>query len=70
MVTIGNGKKTIMKICSKCFREFDEREDTNYHPPVELGNIFMEDTVDADSADLCLECREELGMLNIAGFRM
>ncbi len=57
-----------MKICSKCFREFNEREDTDYNPAVALGDIFLEHTAGANGADLCPECREELGMLNLMGF--
>jgi len=57
-----------MKICSKCFGEFNEREDTGNNPVVELGDIFFEFTTEDNSDDLCPQCREELGMLNLVGF--
>jgi hypothetical protein len=57
-----------MKICKNCFREFDEREDDNHSPTMELGKIFLEHKAETDVIDYCPECREELGMLNLAGF--
>ena len=57
-----------MKICKNCSREFSEREDDSHSPMVELGKIFLEHTTNTDATDYCPECREELGMLNVAGF--
>lgn len=57
-----------MKICKNCFQEFDEREDNNHNPMVELGNIFIEHTTEVNPADYCHECREEQGMINVVGF--
>lgn len=34
----------------------------------ELGKIFLEHTAGDNPADYCPECREEPGMMNIAGF--
>jgi hypothetical protein len=56
-----------MKICSKCLREFEERENSNYNPVVALGDIYWERTIGDNGADLCPECREELGMFNLIG---
>lgn len=56
-----------MKICKNCFREFDEQEDYNSNPMVELGKIFVEHTTEVNPGDYCPECREELGMMNVAG---
>lgn len=58
-----------MKLCKNCFREFDEQEDDiSPNPMKELGEIFLEHTGEVNPADYCPECREELGLLNIAGF--
>ncbi len=57
-----------MKICKNCFREFDEQKDVNCNPISELGKIFLEYIAGDNPADYCPECREEPGMLNIAGF--
>jgi hypothetical protein len=57
-----------MKICSKCFSEFNEREGADYNLALELGDIFMEHTIESNGSDLCPECREEFGMLNLIGF--
>lgn len=59
-----------MKICNNCFKEFNERDDYNSNPnPMEkLGMIFLEATGEINVTDYCPECREELGLLNLAGF--
>jgi len=56
-----------MKICKQCFREFEE-EDIDISPPEELANIFLQDLGVEDINDLCPQCREELGVINILGF--
>jgi len=38
-------------------------------PARELGGIIISDVGDIDVADICPECREELGIMNIMGFR-
>jgi hypothetical protein len=58
-----------MKLCKRCFREFDEDEGSDYSPVRELGDIFISDISDDAVDDLCPECREELGAMNIMGFR-
>jgi hypothetical protein len=57
-----------MKICKKCFRAFNERDDDSHNPMVELGKIFLEHTTETNVNDYCPECREKLGILNLAGF--
>jgi len=59
-----------MKICSRCFREFNEREDADYDPAVALVDISVEHIMEASDTDLCPECRKELGMANLMGFGM
>ena len=56
-----------MKTCKQCFREFEE-EDIDISPPEELANIFLQDLGVEDINDLCPQCREELGVINILGF--
>jgi len=58
-----------MKLCKRCFREFDENEIAEYSPARELGDIFISAVGDEDIEDLCPECRERLGIMNIMGFR-
>ncbi|HOD62181.1 MAG TPA: hypothetical protein PKG96_08805 [Bacilli bacterium] len=57
-----------MKICKNCYREFDEREEDPLNPIDELGKIFLEVTGETNVMDYCPECREELGLVNVAGF--
>ncbi len=57
-----------MKFCKNCYREFNEREDDALNPIDELGKIFLEATGEMNVMDYCSECREELGLVNIAGF--
>ena len=58
-----------MKLCKRCFREFDEDENLDYSPARELADIFISDTGDIEAEDICPECREELGIMNLMGFR-
>jgi hypothetical protein len=57
-----------MKICSKCSRKFNDQEDADYNPARELEDIFLKHTIGVNSDDLCPECIEELGRLNLMGF--
>jgi hypothetical protein len=58
-----------MKLCKKCFREFDENDKMEDSPAKELGDIFISETGNVDIKDICPECREELGIINLMGFR-
>ncbi|MGA2783017.1 MAG: hypothetical protein ABSF13_14050 [Smithella sp.] len=58
-----------MKLYKKCFREFDENNKREDSPARELGDIFITAIGDVDIKDICPECREELGILNLMGFR-
>jgi hypothetical protein len=58
-----------MKLCKRCFSNFDEDEHVEYSPARELGDIFISAVGDVAVEDLCSECREELGIMNIVGFR-
>jgi len=59
-----------MKTCKKCFREFDESEVDvlGVSPATELADIFLQDIGVEDINDLCPECREELGVMDLLGF--
>jgi len=58
-----------MKLCKKCFREFDENNKREESPARELGDIFISGMGDVDIKDICSECIEELGIINLMGFR-
>jgi hypothetical protein len=58
-----------MKLCKKCFRDFEEKDKMKDSPARELGDIFISDIGNIDIEDICPECREELGILNLLGFR-
>jgi len=56
-----------MKVCKMCYREFEE--DGQYISPAEeLADIFLQDIGVEDINDLCPQCREELGVVNLLGF--
>ena len=59
-----------MKTCKKCFRGFDESEVDvlGVSPATELADIFLQDIGVEDINDLCPECREELGAMDMLGF--
>ncbi|MGO9137992.1 MAG: hypothetical protein ACLQBC_10050 [Syntrophales bacterium] len=58
-----------MKLCKRCFKEFDDAEEIEYSPTRELGDIFVSSVSKEDIQELCPECREEFGVMNIMGFR-
>jgi len=58
-----------MKECKKCFRLFDEDIQENYSPAGDLGDIFLKEAGTAIDEDICPDCREEFGILNLLGFR-
>jgi hypothetical protein len=58
-----------MKKCKKCFREFDDNENLDYTPARDLGGIFISNIGDVDVKDICPDCREELGIVNLMGFK-
>ena len=58
-----------MKLCKKCFKEFDENDNIEDSPARKLGDIFISDIGNVDIEDICPECREELGIINLMGFR-
>lgn len=59
-----------MKLCKKCFRKFDVNDNTKDSSAKELGDIFISGMGDVDIKDICPECREELGIINLMGFRL
>ena len=58
----------MLKTCKRCFREFDEEDVLDTSPTTELADIFLQDIGVEDINDLCPECREELGVMNLLGF--
>lgn len=58
-----------MKICKRCFREFEEDENLYDSPAAELIEIFFDSARNENLNELCSQCREELGMLNLIGFK-
>ena len=57
-----------MKICRDCLLQFDDDQEQDYDPARELGDIFLKSAGSASFKDLCPECREKLGMMNLLGF--
>jgi len=47
----------------------DDDETSAYSPAQDLGEIFISDIGDVTVEDLCQECREELGIMNLIGFK-
>jgi len=58
-----------LKLCQRCYKEFDEDESVDYSPARALGDIFISDVSKDDILTRCPECREELGVINLMGFR-
>jgi len=55
------------KVCKKCFKEFEE--DDIYISPAEIvANMMIQQDGGIEAInDLCPQCREELGIMNILG---
>ena len=64
-----NGGDQDLKLCKRCFKELDEDEGVDCSPAKELGDIFISKVSRDDVQELCPKCREELGLLNLMGFR-
>jgi len=55
------------KVCKKCFREF-EKEDIYLSPAKIVANMMIQQYGGIEYInDLCPQCREELGIMNILG---
>lgn len=62
-----------LKICQKCFQEFEDEAVTTVSPVEVLGEIFLEavggnNSATQDDRNLCPVCREKLGIVNLLGF--
>lgn len=66
---VREGGDKVLKVCKRCFKEFDEDESVESSPARNLGDIFVSGASNIDVRDLCPECREELGVMNLMGFR-
>ena len=57
-----------MRICKRCLREFVPDENRIENPADGLGEMFIETIGTDDIKNLCPDCIEELGILNVLGF--
>ena len=55
-------------VCRRCSKEFEEPE-TYTTPMEELGQIFLKSVKEYDADQLCPECKEELGVINLLGLQ-
>jgi hypothetical protein len=62
-----DGVLGMMRICKRCFREFDD-EDEDAGPVEKLGEIFLKSVDERDIKGYCPECKEEIGIMNVLGF--
>jgi len=58
-----------MKLCKRCCRDFEEDENLEFSSARDLADIFISGISNVDVQDICPECREELGVMNLMGFR-
>ena len=57
-----------MKTCQRCLRAFTPDENLIDSPAERLGELFIEASGTEDIKDLCPDCIEELGIMNMLGF--
>jgi hypothetical protein len=58
----------MLKTCKRCLREFEEDLGTDISPANELADVMLQDLGIDDINNLCPQCREELGVMNLLGF--
>jgi len=59
-----------VKTCKRCFRGFEEPkvDVVDVSPATELADIMLRDIDVEDINDLCPQCREETGVMDLLGF--
>lgn len=57
-----------MKICSYCGLPFEDNEIQETNLVQNMGELFYSSGNQIDSEEICLQCKEKLGILNILGF--
>lgn len=57
-----------MKTCKRCFEDYDEKATPDVSLATELADIFLREIGVDDISDICPQCREELGVMNMLGF--
>lgn len=57
----------MIKNCKRCAREYDDYEGP-MTPAEELGQICLESIGDEHADQLCPDCKEEVGILNLLIF--
>jgi hypothetical protein len=57
-----------MKICKYCGLPFDDDKIQETNPVQKIGELFYNSRNLMDGEEICLQCKEKLGILNILGF--
>jgi len=57
----------MVKICKRCAKEYDDHEGATTTAG-ELGQICLESIGDEHADQLCPDCKEEVGILNLLVF--
>jgi hypothetical protein len=56
-----------LKTCKRCLKDFPDDYSID-NPAVDLDEIYVDAIGTINANDLCPECREDLGIMNILGF--
>jgi len=57
-----------MKICKYCGLPFDDDKIQETNPVQKIGELFYSSRNQMDGEEICPQCKEKLGILNILGF--
>lgn len=57
-----------MKICTYCGLPFDDTEIQETNPVQKIGELFYDSINQINSEEICPQCKEKLGILNVLGF--
>ena len=57
-----------MKICSLCQREYEDDLFPGTSPAEEIGSLFLKSCTKDKEESLCLECKENAGIITLLGF--
>jgi len=59
-----------MKVCDRCHKVFNEKDSNpNLTPPEKLGEMFLRSLGRDQTSFICDDCKKEMGILNLMGFK-
>ncbi len=57
-----------MKICKICQRVFEDDLAREENPAETVGDLFLQSVNETEANEICPDCKENAGILNLLGF--